>query len=71
MVPQRPPFSRRFLWFAAATLALLIDLFHQLFEVNLARGGALDHPKLSLGLYVGFAVIWGISLRLRFGRPGA
>ena len=61
--------SRGFLWFAAATLALMIDLFHQVFEVNLRGGGPLAHPKLSLGLYVGFAVVFAVALQLRFRQP--
>jgi uncharacterized membrane protein len=60
--------SHYFLWFASATLLLLLDIFHQSFQVHLGKAGALSHPMLSLGLYIGFSVIWSVSLFVKFGK---
>ena len=58
--------SGHFLWFASATLLLLLDIFHQAFKVHLGRAGALPHPILSLGLYLAISTIWCIWLFLKF-----
>ena len=57
-----------FLWFGAATLLLMLDMFRQVFQYNLALSRELDHPRASLGLYVAFALLWVAALRLRFRR---
>jgi uncharacterized membrane protein len=54
------------LWFASATLLLLMDLFGQTFQVALGKAKALPHPMLSLGLYIGFAAAWSIGLYIKF-----
>jgi uncharacterized membrane protein len=56
------------LWFASATLLLLLDMFNQTFQVALGKANALTHPKLSLGLYIGFTVVWTIGLFVKFKR---
>jgi len=56
------------LWFASATLLLLLDMFHQSFQVHLAKADSLSHPMLSLGLYIGFTVVWSIGLLVKFGK---
>jgi uncharacterized membrane protein len=57
-----------FLWFASATLLLLIDLADQMFDVNMGKADALPHSMLSLGLYFAFVAIWAVSLIVRFAR---
>jgi uncharacterized membrane protein len=58
--------SSYLLWFASATLLLLFDLLYQTVQVQLGRSGELQHPLLSLGLYVGFTVFWCAGLFIRF-----
>ena len=60
--------SGYFLWFGAATLVLLLDIFHQVFRYNLFLSRELDHPRASLGVYVSFAVLWIAGLHFRFRR---
>lgn len=57
------------LWFGSATLLLLLDLFYQLFQVHLERISLLTHHFLSLGLYVGFTILWSIGLYVKFAKP--
>lgn len=61
--------SRYPLWFASATMLLLIDMFHQTFLVNMGREKSLPHPILSLVVYIGFTVVWVIGLIVRFRKP--
>jgi uncharacterized membrane protein len=63
--------SRQLLWFGCATLLLLLDIFYQSFQVHLGRAEGLSHPMLSLGLYIGFSVVWSIGLMIKFSRKGA
>jgi uncharacterized membrane protein len=63
--------TRYLLWFASATLLLLLDIFHQAFQVHLAKANSLSHPVLSLGLYIGFSVTWSIGLFVKFGKHSA
>jgi uncharacterized membrane protein len=58
--------SGYFLWFGTATLLLMLDVFHQVFRYNLFLSHALEHPGLSLGVYVVFALAWIAGLHLRF-----
>ena len=60
--------SGYFLWFGTATLLLMLDIFHQAFRYNLFLSRELDHPGVSLGLYVAFALLWVGGLHLRFRR---
>lgn len=55
-----------FLWFASATVLLMLDITHQSFQVNLGKTEFLSHPMLSMGLYIGFTVVWIIGLFLKF-----
>jgi uncharacterized membrane protein len=59
-----------FLWLASATLLLLLDMFHQTFQVHLGKANTLSHPTLSLGLYIAFTVLWSIGLIIKFGQKG-
>ena len=61
--------SRRFLWFASATLLLLFDIFHQTFQVHLGRAQALDHPVASVAVYCTVSLLWTIGLIVTFRRP--
>jgi len=63
--------SRYPLWFASATMLLLIDVLHQTFLVNMGKAKALPHPILSLVVYIGFTVVWVIGIFLRFRRSTA
>ena len=60
--------SRQFLWFGSATLLLMLDIFHQAFMVHLGRSRGLEHPVVSLVIYVAFTAIWSIGLVRRFVR---
>lgn len=61
-------FTSFFFWFASATMALLLDIFHQAFLVQLGRAKTLTHPVLSLGVYISFTVIMTVVLLIRFIR---
>jgi uncharacterized membrane protein len=67
---QTLAFLRRYpLWFASATVLLIIDMFHQTFLVNMGKAKSLPHPTLSLAVYIGFTAYWVIGLFLRFRKP--
>jgi uncharacterized membrane protein len=57
-----------FLWFGTGTLLLMLDVFHQVFQYNLFQTRELDHPGVSLGLYMAFSLAWIAGLQLRFRR---
>lgn len=57
-----------FLWFASATMILLLDIFYQVFQVQLGKAKTLTHPVLSLGIYISFTVILTVGLLIRFLR---
>jgi uncharacterized membrane protein len=58
--------SHHILWLGTATMFLLFDVMHQAFQVHLGRANALQHPMLSLGLYIGFTTVWCVALIVRF-----
>jgi hypothetical protein len=60
--------SRQFLWFGTATLLLLLDMMHQTFKVHLGKAQALEHPWISIVVYVAFSVLWSIGLIVKFAR---
>jgi len=60
--------SRQFLWFGSATLLLMLDIFHQSFRVHLGKAQALDHPWISIVVYVVFTTFWSIALIAKFMR---
>jgi Domain of unknown function (DUF1648) len=60
--------SRQFLWFGTATLLLLLDIFHQSFNVHLGNARGLEHPVASMVIYIAFTIIWGISLIATYKR---
>lgn len=63
-------FARSLLWFGAATLALLFDVFGQMLSVNLGAASELSHPRASVGAYFAFSALWTAALWRRFGaRP--
>lgn len=63
-------FARSMLWFGAATLVLLFDVFGQMLSVNLGAAAELSHPKASVGAYFVFSALWTAALWRRFGaRP--
>ena len=59
-----------FLWFASATLLLVLDVSHQVLQVLIGNAHSLPHPSLSLHFYIGFTIIWCIGLFVRFGKKG-
>jgi len=60
--------SRQFLWSGSATLLLLLDIFHQSFNVHLGKAPALGHPAASIAAYVVFSVLWSVHLIATFMR---
>ncbi len=60
--------ARQCLWFGSATLLLLLDVFHQSFNVNLGKAQALSHPVASIAIYIGFTLLWSIVLIAKFMR---
>lgn len=59
------------LWFASATMLLVIDIMRQAFLVNIGPNKSLDHPKLSIALFFGFVIAWAIGFFLKFRKPEA
>lgn len=57
---------RYFLWFGSATFLLLLDIFHQAFQVHLGKAGTLEHPIVSIVIYVVFSIVWSIGLIKKF-----
>lgn len=62
-------------WFATsmmllgcATLVLIMDIFHQMFLVNLGETAVLPHPFFSMCAFSAVVVIWCIVLLRRFRR---
>ena len=62
--------KRQMLWFSCATMALLIDVFHQGFQVNIGRERSLSHPIQSLALYLLYAAVWSVWFILKFRKVG-
>lgn len=60
--------SHHLLWFGSATVLFLLDLHHQIFQVNLGRAHFLSHVFLGLGLYIICVVISSITLFRKFKR---
>ncbi len=60
--------ARQFLWFGSATLLLLLDVFHQSFNVDLGKAQALSHPAASIAVYIGFSLLWSVILISKFMR---
>ena len=56
------------LWFASATMLLVFDLFHQVFQVQMGIVQTLPHPILSLGIYISFVTILTTGLLVTFLR---
>ncbi|HMK37291.1 MAG TPA: DUF1648 domain-containing protein [Desulfomonilaceae bacterium] len=76
LAPERRTDTLRFfryypLWFASATMLLIIDVFHQVFLVNMGKEKALGHPAWSIALYMVFSVAWAAGLFLRFRKPSS
>jgi hypothetical protein len=57
--------------FGAGTNLLLLDVFGQVILFNLGRSPRLDHPEISLAVYVAFTVVWIAAFMLAFkSKPG-
>ncbi|NCO91627.1 MAG: DUF1648 domain-containing protein [Armatimonadetes bacterium] len=56
------------LGFASATMLLLLDMFRQTVRVNLGKAAALEHPWVSLVVYLAFVTVWIGGLSWRFAR---
>jgi uncharacterized membrane protein len=50
--------SALLLWLGSATLLLLLDMFHQSFQVHLGEAPALTHPWVSLSVYLVAVGLW-------------
>jgi len=55
------------LWFGSATVVFFLEMMDQSFRVHVGKADCLQHPGLSVGVYVGFTVLWTIGLLVRFG----
>lgn len=63
-------FARSLLWFGAATLVLLFDIFGQMLSVNMGSAAGLSHPEASIVVYFAFSTLWTAAFWRRFGaRP--
>jgi uncharacterized membrane protein len=60
--------ARAFLWFGAATMLLMLDVFGQVFRFNLSPSRGLAHPAASLAVYVCAALAWVAVFFRRFAR---
>lgn len=60
--------ARHLMWFGSATLALFADMFHQTFRVNLGQAGHLEHPVLTLVVYLVAIFSLLLVLLVKFGR---
>jgi uncharacterized membrane protein len=60
--------SASFLWFGAATLLLMFDVFRQVFRFNLSLSTALEHPRTSLAVYASFVIAWVAAFYRRFDK---
>lgn len=55
-----------FFWFGSITLILLLDIFHQSFQVHLGKATGLEHAWLSLGLYLIVSLLWCVAAFAKF-----
>jgi uncharacterized membrane protein len=54
------------LWFGSLTMLLMLDIFHQSFQVNLGKATTLNHIWISLGIYSILSTIWCIAFIRKF-----
>jgi uncharacterized membrane protein len=45
-------------WVGALIMVFLFDMFHQTIVANIERLGKLDHPFLSLGIFILLVIFW-------------
>jgi hypothetical protein len=57
-----------FLWFGAATLLLMFDVFRQVFRFNLSPSPARAHPRSSLTVHISFVILWVFGFYRRFAK---
>lgn len=56
------------LWLGSLTMVLLLDVFHQTIRVNLGKTDTLDHPLISLSIYLALVTAWCIAVFRKFGK---
>ena len=54
------------LWFGSLTMLLLLDIFHQSFQVNLGQATKLNHAGISTGAYLLATAAWLVAFYRRF-----
>ena len=59
----------RMLWMGSLTIILLIDTFHQSYQVALGNATRLGHFWLTLGAYLALTTVWCVALLRRFRKP--
>ncbi len=55
-----------FLWMGSFTMILLLDIFHQSFQVHLGNAAKLDHFWISIGAYLAITTAWCVIVYKKF-----
>ncbi|MBL7076616.1 MAG: DUF1648 domain-containing protein [Kiritimatiellae bacterium] len=58
----------RLLWLGSLTMVLLLDIFHQSFQVHLGKATSLPHVWYSMVAYLIATAVWCIAVYRRFGK---
>ena len=69
-VQTRAFLSSHLLWLGSISMALILYVFHQSFQVTLGVVDRLPRMPWVLGAFLGFVVFWCLGLYLRFARTG-
>lgn len=57
-----------FLWLGSLTMLLLLDIFHQSFQVHLGKATKLNHFWITMGAYLAVTTAWCIAIYRRFSK---
>jgi uncharacterized membrane protein len=57
-----------FLWLGSLTMLLLLDIFHQSFQVHLGNATKLNHFWITMGAYLAITTAWCIGIYRRFSK---
>ena len=58
------------LWFGSLTMILLLDMFHQAFQLHLGKATRLNHFWISMGCYLVATTVWCIAIYRKFNKKG-
>lgn len=56
------------LWLGSLNMVLLLDIFHQSFQVHLGIAAALNHIGISVAAYLIVSTVWCLRICLTFGK---